>query len=82
MIYEFRFTLKGVNGRKARGVCEAKNLKELFWAIDRVADPYEATFRKRKGLCVCLWENDIENYSDDIGNVLKWDKFKGEGVKL
>jgi hypothetical protein len=82
MIYEFRFTQRGSNGKKARGICEANNLKELFWAIDRVADPYGISFRKRTGLCVCLWENDIENYSDDMGEVLKWDRFKGEGVKL
>ena len=82
MIYEFRFDLKGNDGKKARGVCEAKNLKELFWQIDRVGNPFGATFRKRTGLCVCLWENDIENHSDDAGRVLKWDRFKDEGVKL
>ena len=82
MIYEFRFDLKGNDGKKARGFCEAKNLKELFWQIDKVANPFGASFRKRTGLCVCLWENDIENYSDDVGSVLKCDRFKSEGVKL
>lgn len=77
MIYEFRFSGKGSDGRKARGVCEAKTTSELFWMIDRVGDPYDATYRVRRGFCVCLWEGQIEReFSNDNGQNSKWQKFK------
>lgn len=81
-VYEYKFTAKGSNGLKARGVCVAESLNDLFWHLDNVADPYSALFRVRDGLNVCFWEGSIENYSDDIGKVAKWTTFEKEGFYL
>ena len=44
-VYEYKFNLKGSNGLKARGVCVANSLTDLYWHLDNVADPYSALFR-------------------------------------
>ena len=76
-LYEFRFSAKGSNGLKARGLAEAKSISELFWIIDRFGNPYEATYRKRSNLALCYWEGHIENYSDDAHDLAKWKTFTG-----
>jgi hypothetical protein len=76
-LYEFRFTAKDSNGRKARGLVEAKSIRELFWAIDRFGDPYQATYRKRSNIALCYWDGRIENQSDDVYDLAKWKTFTG-----
>lgn len=75
-LYEFRFNHKGSDGLKARGIVEAKSIADLFWTIDRFGDPFNATYRKKENIALCVWEGRIENHSDDAYELAKWKTFK------
>jgi hypothetical protein len=77
-LYEFRMDAKGKDGLKARGLIQAANVQDLFWLIDRFGNPYQSHYRKRTDLCVCLWEGNREDYSDDATNLPKWKTFNNK----
>lgn len=80
MLYEFRFDIKGSDGKKCRGFVVASDMEDLFWQIDKFADPYSADIRLRDGLSIALWEGRVEDESDDKTSKSKW--FKLNSVEV
>jgi hypothetical protein len=71
-----------MTARKPEAFVRLRTLKSYFGRLTGLETRLVLLSESGQGFVFVYGKNEIENHSDDLGNVIKWDRFKSEGVKL